>query len=265
MRSVHRIYAVNNQMEIIIGDLLRYYRKLNNNSYTQEEIAQRADINEKYYGRIERNESMPTVKKFFALCKAVQVEPAQVCFALSKESDFKYLLLDGRQEAFTQKHGTVSLISKENVINEMFEELYYTGVLKGYMIYGAPVQGEMFESYRCDYYFPEEKTIVVNKAIMEISNRAIYPSDKVEHVKCQLESVNKLLKKGYKVKYNIFILSPGVNTLVWNKEIKPVIEHAEELGMQIMLYYLCYDNGILKPQAVYLQQNSDDSYDIVFV
>ena len=41
-----------------IGLLLRYYRKLQNLS--QSDLAERANINEKYYSKIERDENNPT-------------------------------------------------------------------------------------------------------------------------------------------------------------------------------------------------------------
>lgn len=38
---------------------------------TQEQLADMAEVNEKYYGRIERNESCPTITVLEKLCKAL--------------------------------------------------------------------------------------------------------------------------------------------------------------------------------------------------
>ncbi len=55
-----------------IGKKLRSYRCLRNLS--QEELAGRAEINEKYYGKIERNESCPTIDKLLQICKALDID-----------------------------------------------------------------------------------------------------------------------------------------------------------------------------------------------
>lgn len=54
-----------------LGALVKYYRELYN--LTQAEIAERAGMNEKYYGRIERDESVPTIDKVEDLCHAFDI------------------------------------------------------------------------------------------------------------------------------------------------------------------------------------------------
>ena len=54
-----------------IGKTLKYYRKLH--CLTQSEVAELSGINEKYLGRIERNESVPTVDKIEQLCVAFDI------------------------------------------------------------------------------------------------------------------------------------------------------------------------------------------------
>ena len=54
-----------------IGDILKYYRAMY--GFTQTELAERAGINEKYYGRLERNESVPSLEKIEMLCKAFDI------------------------------------------------------------------------------------------------------------------------------------------------------------------------------------------------
>lgn len=59
-----------------IGIALRYYRRLG--QLTQNQVAEKADVNEKYYGEIERNESSPTIDRLEKICKALGVEMQQV-------------------------------------------------------------------------------------------------------------------------------------------------------------------------------------------
>lgn len=54
-----------------IGKTLRYYR--NEINYTQFELAEYANMNEKYYGQLERDECNPTVEKLEMLCKAIGI------------------------------------------------------------------------------------------------------------------------------------------------------------------------------------------------
>lgn len=54
-----------------IGENIKYFRKLHH--LTQSETAELSGINEKYLGRIERNESVPTLDKIEQLCIAFDV------------------------------------------------------------------------------------------------------------------------------------------------------------------------------------------------
>lgn len=59
-----------------VGVMLKYYRGLYN--LTQSEVAEMSGINEKYLGRIERNESIPTVDKVEQLCMAFDIRVADL-------------------------------------------------------------------------------------------------------------------------------------------------------------------------------------------
>lgn len=54
-----------------IGKTLKKYRIENN--FTQIELAEYSDLNEKYYGRIERNESIPTITVLHQICGALGI------------------------------------------------------------------------------------------------------------------------------------------------------------------------------------------------
>lgn len=306
-----------------VGILLKYYRKLR--SFTQEELAGEAKINEKYYGRIERGESIPTIEVLFQICEAMSVEAMQVCFALKKQEAYEYLLMDKRdglldgdyikeipprfvvevslnglthlvytgtnsklsnyvelagQKVLVQKmikpskylfslfgldKGNMHLILNSNIINKIFEELYYIGALKGYTIYGMGLPERTINNYKCDFFFPEENLLVENKTLMCKESKIVYPLESSEHIKKQLESIRDVLRSGYKVKYNMFILFPWINKLSWSEDIKDLIKETQSMGMQILLYYIYYENNILKVQAGKLIEREGNLYDIVFV
>lgn len=307
-----------------VGILLKYYRKLQ--SLTQEELASEAGINEKYYGRIERGESIPTLEVLFKICRALQVEVTQVCFALKKEVAYKYLLLDKKknllkgdyikelpprfvaevsleglthlvytgtnsklsnyvelkgQKVLLQKNTKeesksqfslfaldkeeVCLILNSNMINNIFEELYYIGGLKEYTIYGEGLPERTIENYKCDFFFSEENLLVENKTLMCKESKIVYPSESSGHIRKQLEAIREVLRSGYKVKYNLFILFPWINRLSWAEDIKDLIKEIQSMGLQILLYYIYYENNILKVQAAELRENEENLYDIIFL
>lgn len=72
---MYRIYTVDKGCEIMdVGNSLKAYRLLYN--LTQEELAYKAGINEKYYGRLERNESCPTIETLEKICAALNIDIA---------------------------------------------------------------------------------------------------------------------------------------------------------------------------------------------
>lgn len=74
-----------------IGEKLRIYREYRN--LTQDELASKAGINEKYYGRIEREESCPTIKKLEQICKALDIDIIEL-FLFEKTSRKNKFYLD---------------------------------------------------------------------------------------------------------------------------------------------------------------------------
>lgn len=59
-----------------IGSKLKAYRQYRNLS--QEALAYKAGLNEKYYGRIERNESCPTIDKLQKICGALEIDMTEI-------------------------------------------------------------------------------------------------------------------------------------------------------------------------------------------
>ena len=63
-----------------IGRALKYYRALHH--LTQSDVAALSGINEKYLGRIERNESVPTIDKLEQLCLAFDIRTCDLLMAV---------------------------------------------------------------------------------------------------------------------------------------------------------------------------------------
>lgn len=59
-----------------IGIALRYYRKIS--GLTQMQLAEKADINEKYYGELERDQSSPTINRLEKICVALGIQIQQI-------------------------------------------------------------------------------------------------------------------------------------------------------------------------------------------
>ena len=45
--------------------------------YTREKLAEKAGINGKYFGRIERGDSSPTINKVFEICDALDIKTSE--------------------------------------------------------------------------------------------------------------------------------------------------------------------------------------------
>lgn len=68
-----------------ISSRVKSYRKYL--GLTQEMLAEKAGINEKYYGRIERGESCPTVDYVVKICDAMEIDIIEL-FLCEEEKDF---------------------------------------------------------------------------------------------------------------------------------------------------------------------------------
>lgn len=85
---IYSIYTVDKGCENMdIGNKLKTYRLFFN--LTQEELAYKSGINEKYYGRLERNESCPTIEKLENICNALNIDIVSFfLYDISKDNYF---------------------------------------------------------------------------------------------------------------------------------------------------------------------------------
>ncbi len=68
----------------IFGKVITKLRK--EKGLTQEKIAELANINEKYYGKIERGESSPTLIYIIKICDALEIKSYDL---MKKYEDYK--------------------------------------------------------------------------------------------------------------------------------------------------------------------------------
>lgn len=75
-----------------IGRIIKYYRALHN--LTQSDVAELSGINEKYLGRIERDESVPTIDKVEQLCFAFDIRLSDLLMISPDKLDFQNRFAD---------------------------------------------------------------------------------------------------------------------------------------------------------------------------
>lgn len=307
-----------------IGILLKYYRKLNNLS--QFALAEEADINEKYYGRIERGESSPTIQILERLCKGLNVSLERLAFAKQWEHEYNSLILEDTKQyvvarflrekpprflaevdmcgkiievyvgnsakvtkfialndkqvvlepientdarcsysLFAKDNGDIWLMLNLNKINDIFEEAYLAGGLRGYNIYGYGATEVQVEKYKADYYIESERMIIENKTIISNDDITCYPMEGTERSIIQLDNLYELLLKGYQVRYNFFILTPWTKQIIWNEEYKKTLQRNIDRGMRIQIYYLYYENFVLKTRAAKITNVEGESGLLSFI
>ena len=84
-----------------IGRILRYYRAIHN--LTQSEVAELSGINEKYLGRIERGESVPTIDKVEQLCLAFDIRLSDMLMISPDRTIVNSKLTDEQSNMFVPK------------------------------------------------------------------------------------------------------------------------------------------------------------------
>lgn len=84
----NRIYAVYMVKEMNIAQKIKAYRKFK--GLTQETVASKAGLNEKYYGRIERGESCPTIDSINKICLALEIDISELLLFEENNGDMKF-------------------------------------------------------------------------------------------------------------------------------------------------------------------------------
>ena len=93
----------NGYMDIVRA--IKYYRKIYH--LTQSEVAELSGINEKYLGRIERNESVPTIDKVEQLCQAFDIRITDLLMIRPERLETYSKLMKGSVESENKLHETM--------------------------------------------------------------------------------------------------------------------------------------------------------------
>lgn len=93
----------------------------------------------------------------------------------------------------------------------------------------------MVDGYKCDLYIEDTNTIVEIKSLISIEKEAHFPSVYSQRAIDQLNKLNALLDKGYRVCYIFASLNPKVKLLTLNKNDT---EYRKA-------FLLCLDKGML--------------------
>ena len=84
-----------------IGHILKYYRTLHN--LTQSEVAELSGITEKYLGRIERGESVPTIDKVEQLCLAFDIRLSDMLMTVPEKTAIQAMDINKQNNNLTPK------------------------------------------------------------------------------------------------------------------------------------------------------------------
>lgn len=103
------------------------------------------------------------------------------------------------------------------------------------------------DGYKADLYIPSSKTIVEIKSIISTSNNAIFPTVYSERTIKQLNQIEELLHRGYKVYFMIVSLHPYIKniTIDKNTEFYSELIKCLDSGLIIKAYTSRLKNNVL--------------------
>ena len=94
------------------------------------------------------------------------------------------------------------------------------------------------EGYKADIYIPDTKTIIEIKSVLSSKDNAVFPTVYSERTQNQLESIQEMLDKGYKVAFIIVSLNPYIKKITIDKSTAFYVELTKciEKGMEFRAY-----------------------------
>lgn len=146
-----------------IGKNLRAYRELR--GYSQEELADKAEINEKYYGRVERNESCPTIDMLEKICNALDIDIIEFfLYELSHNKDEFYfnqqvtrIIIDGL------KNDIDIHFNRDAIIEGCEDSIWYNGFIGSMNFDEFEFQLYAVGNIRGELYINFEKVLDLNE------------------------------------------------------------------------------------------------------
>lgn len=117
---------------------------------------------------------------------------------------------------FAVKYYNKFIILNLSIVNKMVEEY----LKKKYSI--ANIEREKyFEGYKSDFLISEETNVIIEaKGIIAARKSVDFPTVHCQRAIYQLEKIEKLLRNGHEVQYFLISLSPIVQTIKINNDIR---------------------------------------------
>ena len=112
----------------MLGEKLKNYRI--NRGLSQCDVAEMSGINEKYYGRIERDESCPTIEMLNKICNALKIDMVE--FFLFEYKDKSNLLNNEKICKIIRESITKSFdvhFNRDVIINNCENTIWYSGYI----------------------------------------------------------------------------------------------------------------------------------------
>ncbi len=124
---------------------------------TQEELASKANINEKYYGRIERGESCPTIEYVIKICDAMEIDIIEL-FMYNPDLKGKEFKLNPRVTQTIVRnfqHDVDVHFNRDMVYNNCEKSIWYYGFIGsmnfdefGFLLYAAGnIKGVLYRNF----------------------------------------------------------------------------------------------------------------------
>lgn len=147
-----------------------------------------------------------------------------------------------KYSVFAVKYYNKYIILNLHYANKLFEFKLSEGAYEEYSG-SRPCKREIkIDGYKADlFYETTEKIIIENKAIISTKRKTTFPIANSQRGIEQLKKLEVLLKKGYKVNYNLISLSPYVKTVKVDANKSEFYEHFLRCirnGMQVFGYCL---------------------------
>ena len=138
---------------------LREYYKL-----TQIQIAEKAEIDDKYYGRIERNESAPTIAVIEKICKGLDIPLVQFFMPSSKVlgGDFSSEFFVQRTQATNMKHEIDVHFNRDALLKNCSLCLWYSGYIASAYLDEYELKLSAEGNIRAQIYVDYEEVATIN-------------------------------------------------------------------------------------------------------
>lgn len=113
-----------------IGERLRLFREFK--KYTQATLASIANVNEKFYGKIERDESSPTLNTLEKICKALEISIIEFFLVYSAKSSKKNFIPHPPfvKLIVNQWKNDIDIhFNRDNIVDKLTNCIWYNGYI----------------------------------------------------------------------------------------------------------------------------------------